>query len=465
MSACSRLGRYRDADRRFFVLSGFLALIFLTGGGSRADIASLMILRPVSVVVIAYALAIVTRAQIKANRTAIGLAAAVVLLHLAQLIPLPPAVWQTLPGREPLVEIDGLAGLGPVWRPMTMAPTATWNSMWSLSVPIAVLLLVIQLERSRQARLLPVLIGLGMASAALGILQLFGGSGGQLYLYRVTNPGNAVGLFANRSHQAVFLACVLTMVLVWGFGRARPGFREIGIAAAGFVLLIPLILITGSRSGLMVMLVAAIAAPFMIGIQRFGRFGDPAFSRVIGWIAVAVAGMIALAFLTALFGRGLAVDRFLESNFAGDLRIAAFPTVVSMVKSYLPWGAGFGTFDQLFRMQEPRELISPSYFNHAHNDWLELALGGGLPAILLLAVTLAWLGVHVFQAFRNGTSADAALSRLGGVIIGLFVLASFSDYPLRTPSLISLAVIAIVWATSKDIYFDDSIEQERPKSI
>ncbi len=36
-------------------------------------------------------------------------------------------------------------------------------------------------------------------------------------------------------------------------------------------------------------------------------------------------------------------------------------------------------------MHEPDALLRADYANHAHNDWLEVALTGGLPALLILA--------------------------------------------------------------------------------
>ena len=34
--------------------------------------------------------------------------------------------------------------------------------------------------------------------------------------------------------------------------------------------------------------------------------------------------------------------------------------------------------------------IERTYVNHAHNDYLELALEGGIPAIVLMLLFLAW---------------------------------------------------------------------------
>ena len=53
-------------------------------------------------------------------------------------------------------------------------------------------------------------------------------------------------------------------------------------------------------------------------------------------------------------------------------------------------GTGIGTFQQVYRRYENPGAVDQWYANHAHNDYLEIALEGGLPAIILLALFFAW---------------------------------------------------------------------------
>src|SRR3546814_14825252 len=75
------------------------------------------------------------------------------------------------------------------------------------------------------------------------------------------------------------------------------------------------------------------------------------------------------------------------------MRARGLPTVLSMIAAYFPAGAGFGGFDPIFRLHEPFRLLKPTYFNHAHNDFLEVVLDGGLPAALLLLVAIGWYAI------------------------------------------------------------------------
>src|SRR3546814_18783044 len=52
-------------------------------------------------------------------------------------------------------------------------------------------------------------------SGGLGLAQVIGPRDGPLYLYEITNNGSAVGLFANRNHQAALLACLFPMLAVY----------------------------------------------------------------------------------------------------------------------------------------------------------------------------------------------------------------------------------------------------------
>src|SRR3546814_10933219 len=58
---------------------------------------------------------------------------ATVLLVLLQLVPLPPAIWTALPGRDVL--LGALPGEA-VWRPGSIVPSATINAASSLIVPV-----------------------------------------------------------------------------------------------------------------------------------------------------------------------------------------------------------------------------------------------------------------------------------------------------------------------------------------
>lgn len=445
-------------DHGSWVLGGWLVVVFLLGGGARDDVQSLMILRPLSALVFAYALWNLSGERAAAHRSLLGFAVAWAALHLLQLVPLPPQWWQTLPGREVIAEIDRAAGLGDVWRPLTMVPHGTRNAAWALLAPAVVLLLGIGIAARDRRRLLPVVLGLGLLSAVIGGLQLAAAPQSGLFFYRITNNGSAVGLFANRNHHAIFLALLPPMLLVWATlrsgwraPRSRADWTHWACAAGGVVLVVPLILVIGSRAGLMITLLGMLAAPLLLaGLPRAEGMGTLVLGRprrfyAIAFLVLAAAGLV---LLTVLLGRGLAFDRLIASD-ATDLRFRVLGTLGEMVELYLPWGSGFGSFTEVYQLHEPRHLLAPAYLNHAHNDWLESALTGGVPAMVLAGLAIVGFLVRAVRLARpapGGDRGEVLLGRLGLLILLMLALASFGDYPLRTPALACLAAVAALWA-------------------
>ncbi|WP_066801111.1 O-antigen ligase family protein [Sphingomonas soli] len=464
----------------FYALCVLLVLVMLMGGGARGDIASLEILRPIAVLALGYGLWSLTREQIRTYRYLFIFAVAMLVLTLIQLVPLPPAIWTALPGRELIVEIDRAAGLGQVWRPISVAPATTWNSFYAMLVPLAILVLGAQVPTEERSRLVPLVIALGLLSALIALLQILGPADGPLYFYRVTNSGAAVGLFANRNHQAFLLAAIFPLLAVFAsMPRDEKDHivRRILALGAG-MFLIPLILITGSRLGLAVA-VAGIASTLILyrpaiiapaapsgPVHASGRRGDlrsrPAPAPA--WRQWAVAGGVAVAGLgvsvaTIYLGRGEAFQRIMAQD-GEELRFKAWNIIAKLIMDYFPFGSGMGSFVEVFKVAEPRNLLDATYLNHAHNDWLETVLTGGLPAFFLLAFACVLVVMRAVRLWPRGSvvTKRALFSRLGLVLVVQFAIASFGDYPLRTPALGSLFVIAALWAATSLRDSGDSVD-------
>jgi O-antigen ligase len=92
---------------------------------------------------------------------------------------------------------------------------------------------------------------------------------------------------------------------------------------------------------------------------------------------------------------------------------------------------------------EPNDLLEASFLNHAHNDLLEVVLTAGLPGILIVLFAFFGLLRAMIGIWRK--PAGATMQLLGASLLLVLYLASLADYPLRTPSLSALAVLAGVW--------------------
>ena len=422
------------------------------GGGARSDVQSLVILRPISAIMLGYALWGLTWGQVRPYRFLVFFLVVVALFVGAHLIPLPPQIWMQLSGRDVIAAVDQAARIDMAWRPISMAPSQTWNALYALVVPFAMLALMLRLTRDERFSLIPLLTLIGLFSGFMGLLQVIGARDGPLYFYNITNYGSAVGLFANRNHQAVMLACLFPVLAVYastGLNTVEQ-FRLRGALAGGAALfLVPLLLVTGSRIGLVVGLVGLLLSALLYRQPQFARSAKRKIRRFNLGYLVAGALVFGIAVLTFLMSRAEAFDRLLTGDGAEDLRFAVWPVILEMSEKYFPIGSGIGTFVEAYQIDEPLLLLDQEYLNHAHNDWLEILLTGGAVAALLAGVaTVAWIrSAYLLLASSDSHRRDVVLGKLGASIILMLALASFGDYPLRAPSLTAMFVIAAVWMT------------------
>lgn len=427
----------------------FLAAVFLMGGGARDDIQSLVILRPLAVVILGMAIWRMSYEQIAPIRVPLLLAATVPLLMILQLIPLPPAIWANLAGRDFYAQGALIAGIEQPWRPVSLVPYRTWNSLFACLVPLAAILLVGRLSREHRFILLPILIGFGLLSGIVGLVQISGPKNGLFYLYEITNNGSAVGLFANRNHQAALLACMFPMLSVYASSDRKSSEKIIrpAMCGAAALFILPLILVTGSRAGLVLGLVGLLAAALLYRRPRSFHPKGRSHQRVgIRYVAGAFI-VLMLGGMTAFLSRAQAIERLLIKDGAEELRIQLLGPVWEMIRSYFPFGIGFGAFPDVYKVHEPFSLLSTAYVNHAHNDLLEFVLEGGLlSAVILLAGMTAWvIGVSRLRISSGEMTRTILLGRLGAVIIMILGIASIVDYPLRVPALSVLFAIAMIW--------------------
>ncbi len=441
---------------QYWLLAFFLLMLFATGGASRVDVQSLIILRPLSISVCALACLTLDRGHFEGRAWLLGWTGAIFALALLHLIPLPPSIWQTFAGRQELVDVEKLAGLSGIWRALTLSPMNGWHAFLSLFTPLAVLLLGIQLNRDDLFRLLPLVIALAAFSGLIGLLQAIGAPQGALYFYRITNNGSAVGLFANRNHAATLLACLFPMLAIYAAtarGKADAVRMRQLVAAAIAIVLVPLMLVTGSRSGLVSAVMGLGAAALLyrkpndIRTARRGKSDTAKALPILGGVAV-----ISLAFLTYFLSRAEAIERLFMQASGEDSRTTFWAISIDLFWKYFPWGSGSGSFVEAFQIVEPTHLLDATYLNRAHNDWIETAVAFGLPGVVALSVAVISFGIRSYRLWRNadGSKRAVAYGRLASVTMAIIAIASASDYPLRTPTMMGLFAIFTLWLTEAD---------------
>lgn len=443
------LTNLKQAASPRYVLLAYIGVVFLIGGGARDDIASLVVLRPLSVLVLAYALIVAGRQGLRDNRMLFGFATAWTALVALHLVPLPPELWHAFAGRELAIAVDAAVGMEDRWRPLSLVPYRTVNALFSLTVPLAGLVLATGLTRADLRLTLYAIALAAFASAALSLLQVIGGAGNPFYLYDVTNAGSAVGLFANRNHNAILLSSGIALLGAVTLLRQPPQeLRQTwsAIVAGLAIALIPFLIITQSRAGLVLGLLALLAAFWLqSGPEALGqkRRRVPVINLRV--VAAGIAAL-SLAGVTYLLTAGNALARLAQGGSADDtLRLRIWRPTVELVGQFFPAGSGIGTFVEIYEAAEPPSTLGPRYVNHAHNDILEVALTGGLPALAIIVAAGLAIGIAGWRHMRAASPRDLALRRAGLVVLVFLALGSGYDYPLRTPSLALLFVLAIIW--------------------
>lgn len=460
-----------SVTRSFWLLAAYICLVFLIGGSSRFDVASLAILRPLSAITVCIAIWLLREKATKSHRSLLIFAAAVILVVGIQLIPLPPAIWTSLPGRELAASADAALGLEAHWRPISLAPSATWNALFSLLVPLSVLLLAINLDKTSLYRLVPVMLAIILLSGILGILQTLGPDRGPLYFYRLTNWGASVGLLANRNHQSVLLACAFPLLAVfasWKQGdTSQVAMRRMWGAGCAGLLLVPMIIATGSRAGLLVGTLALASVPWIYrgetrknNSSNHNKFGRLKFLNDY-WLHMLALAVIASLFALVFFGRDQ-IFQMGSQDIAGDLRFEVFRPIMGMIVQYFPVGTGFGAFPEAYRIAEPDALLNSTYLNHAHNDWLEVVVTGGLFSLVLLTIVIVYairklIALYLLPTDQQRLTA-VVMGKAGLTIIFLGALASVFDYPIRVPSMSVLMVLAFVWLYSSMLTTEKKLE-------
>jgi O-antigen ligase len=425
----------------------FLGVVALTGGSSQYAAASQPIVRLAALLLIGV-LVVRPSEPHPAYRPAFWFITALGALILIQLAPLPPSLWNVLPGHERYFAAAVAASEPQPWRPINLTPDRGWNALFALLPPLATLLAASRLQMRDQGVVLLTLILIVTTSAVIGLAQVSAGEDDTLRFYAAPQTGAAVGLFANRNHQALLIACGLPMLGLWAErARADRSKRRLYAACAliGGAFLVLTIPTTGSRAGLAL---AALALPCTLLLAWPAiRAGLSTLSASYRRLAASV-GCVALAALIAAaltFSRAESVRRLFAFDPVEDARVRLLRPLLGMIRDFLPFGSGFGSFDPVYRGFEPFENLAVTFMNQAHDDYLQLILEGGLPGLALLLVFLGWWGWATLRLWRGTVSERVALGRLGSILILLTLLASLTDYPVRTPLIMVIVAQGTGW--------------------
>jgi O-antigen ligase len=292
-----------------------------------------------------------------------------------------------------------------------------------------------------------VLIVIALFSTALATFGLYSFMiGNNSVLGGLADTGIVKATFVNRNNYATYadfgvlanLAAAMHLVDRRSNSlrdRIEVFFGGVWIFALGVVICMAAVALTQSRAG---------AAAGVIGLIVFltARYSG---GRWRGSLMLLLVGAT-VAFIAITNSAGLLRNYLATST--EDARFTIYPAVVDAILDRPFLGHGLGSFQDAFRIYLPEDAAFGEFLR-AHNTYLELAFGLGLPATaaLFLALGVIIYYIHRGTRMRNNDYVFSCFA-LGCVATAAFH--SVFDFSLQIPAVAALfaAILGLGYAQS-----------------
>ena len=413
----------------------FLALMLLSGGISQPS-QSMVYVHTIagSVMLVLSLLRLATRG-FPSGLAKMGscLAAAGLGLVLAQLIPLPFSLWNYLPDHLLALKNLELLGQTPGAMPLSLTPEHTSAIAISILPPLAGFFGALTISPRQFMMCGLVVIACTTIGVIFSLLQIAQGANSIFYLYE-PEPTLGIGTFNNRNFFAaqVYTAIIFVGIVFAQLRQNRSGrlISETLFAVVLVGILLAGLALTGSRSGI---LFAMVAIPAGLVVAQIRPADGTGLRRSSAVIVATLVGIFIVAQSSMLGLLRLATNDVVEKS-----RLLIFERSLPVLAHTFPTGSGFGSFVPMYQLFETPRMITPYIVNHAHNDWLEIAIEGGLPSILLEAAFLILILFLFLKIWRPSDAGQLMPFQRGCVVAALLLMAhSLVDYPLRTPAMMT----------------------------
>ena len=359
------------------------------------------------------------------HRYAVRLSRALLPVHaffILQLIPLPAFVLRAVSPGSFAAHFLPDTGDGR-FRPLTVSAGATieaWLYVAGLH-GLAMTLAAIPREKRRQA--VELLLVALVLLATEGLWQSRASHPFWLYAWVpiVAPPGletSTFGPYYNRNHFATLMA--VGAALAAGLASAEAGRAGSRLQA---------VLSDGRVLAQVVWLLGAGGVLSLAGVASGSRSGVLAGLAGIGIVVGRALGFrymaasLALLVLPLVLSGGAAMERFARLDIVQS-RWAPWTDMATLLRFFPVFGSGFGTFVLAYLPYQRNATYE--IWPHAHNEYLQCVIEGGLAGVVALAV--AW------KRIRRALVLDPALGEAAVGVAVAFAAQALLDFPARIPA-------------------------------
>ena len=259
--------------------------------------------------------------------------------------------------------------------------------------------------------------------------------------FDVGSRGYLTSAFINRNSAATYFglasiagaAVLLRQIRREHFSQVGHSFRyrvmtilsafsaRFGVAIMAFILPLTALLMTVSRGGILATLAGLSALLVLTAIRRSAAgSGSARFASLLG---------IAILLVTVFQMSGARfMDRLAMTGVQSQERLVVYETTFQAIKDNALLGSGFGTFQDIYPLYRNEEPYSVLVWDKAHNDYLELILGLGIPAALVFLLSLSLVFAVVVRGYfrRRRNAIYPGIAVAGIVVLAVHALADFS---------------------------------------
>lgn len=304
-------------------------------------------------------------------------------------------------------------------------------------------------DTARQIRLLWVLVGTSLVVSGYGVFEFMGMVG-------IVQSESKLLLLESVTSGEVWLTTYLVMVIPLCFalfilGTRRPARR---MALGAMVLAVVCLILTSSRAGLLA-LASELSGFVWIVRQKIVMV----VAALVGLLVGSVMAVVIYTGLTTVPGTDVPVRGVSASSLTHRMDIWQYTLARIAERPLTGFGYGKDNFRLVFGqsvevMRSPEEMAkghAPVLQAGTHNIFLDVALGTGLPGLVLFLWLIQRMIVHALTQFRQSENpmTKALLLGVGVSIVGVAVRLFFDQMLVGTLALQWWVMVALAMAAGR----------------